>query len=118
MRAYLAFSAPAVREAALAAWQPVAHTPAAIVDRQALTRELEATRARGYAVSRGEYIVGVMSVAAPITRRSGEVAFVLQCLGVQADIEQREQDIAALLLQTASRIADLHARGLDRSQQA
>jgi DNA-binding IclR family transcriptional regulator len=118
MRAYLAFAPPTVRQAALAAWEPVAHTPAAIVDRQALTLELEATRARGYAVSRGEYIVGVMSLAAPIKGRSGDVAFVLQCPGVQADIERREQDIAALLLQTASRIAELQAHGSGARMQA
>jgi DNA-binding IclR family transcriptional regulator len=104
MRARLAFSDAAAREAALRAWRPKRYTPTTIVDRKALRRELEATAARGYAISREEYSPGVMSFAVPIYNAFGEVQMILQCPGLKAALEANEAHISAALLQTADRI--------------
>lgn len=104
MRARLAFCDEATREAAIRAWRPKRYTAATIVDRRALRRELEATVARGYAVSREEYTEGVMSFAAPIYNAFGEVQMILQVPGLSAVLAAREVEIAAALLRTTDEV--------------
>ncbi|MFW6028165.1 MAG: IclR family transcriptional regulator [bacterium] len=104
MRARLAFCDDAVREAAIRSWKPVRYTPATIVKKSQLRRELEATAERGYAISREEYSAGVMSLAAPIYSTFGEVQMILQCPGLAAVVGPREQEISSALLRTAERI--------------
>jgi DNA-binding IclR family transcriptional regulator len=101
-RAVLAFGPEAEAEAWISAWQPVAYTANTIADREALRREVAATRARGYAISRGELHLAVMSLAAPVRDRQGGVVFVLQLPGLFSDVGSREREIAARLLQAAS----------------
>lgn len=105
MRIRLALASPAACREALRGWQPVARTPTTITEPDRLLAEIEATRARGYSISRGEHVIGVMSLAAPILDQHGELQLILQCPGVQADIEVRERTIAALLVETARRIS-------------
>ena len=109
MRVRLAWSDARTRQAALKRWKPVAHTPTTIVDRGALEKEIEATLARGYAISRAEFTPGVMSLAAPICSQAGRPLLVLQCPGVEPDVAAREKDIAAELLATARAVAAILA---------
>src|SRR5690606_20861498 len=50
------------------------YTEGATIDVEALTRELERTKKRGYAVSQSELIQGAVAAAAPFFDRSGQVA--------------------------------------------
>jgi DNA-binding IclR family transcriptional regulator len=104
MRARLAFSDETVCQSAIRKWKPVRYTPTTIVDKNELRREIAATAARGYAVSREEFSPGVMSFAVPIYDAFGEVQMILQCTGLAAAMAQREQEIAAALRRAADRI--------------
>jgi DNA-binding IclR family transcriptional regulator len=84
-------------------WQPVGHTGASITDRATLLAALAATRARGYAVSREEYVVGVTSVGLPIFDRAAHPVMVLQCPGLTEVLAAREQEVAAALQQAITR---------------
>lgn len=79
-KAMLAALDPLAREQLLNRLRPARFTPNTVVDRTALGRELDLTRARGYAVSFEEQHVGVSSVAAAIldhqARPLGAVAIV------------------------------------------
>lgn len=107
MRARLAFSDAEAVRSALAVWRPIAHTATTIVDQGKLLAEIDATRARGYSISRSEFTLGVMSLAAPIFDAYGQVQLILQCPGVQQDIESRESEVAECLIGTAQRISEL-----------
>jgi sugar lactone lactonase YvrE/DNA-binding IclR family transcriptional regulator len=65
-KALLAFVIPQERERILQDYDFTRFTPATLLDRAALDRDLDLTRARGYAVSCEEMNVGLSSVAAPI----------------------------------------------------
>lgn len=105
MRVRLAWSAPAIRQAAIDAWTPVRRTPATIVDPVTLAREIAATLDRGYAISRGEYTPGVMSLAVPIFDARGHLIMVLQTPGLLPDVAQREHSIAQALIACAGRLS-------------
>lgn len=109
MRVRLAWADPATRKKLLKRWKPVAHTATTIVDVRVLERELDATRRRGYSISRAEFTPGVMSLAAPIFSRDGRVALVLQCPGVEPDVAAREAEISTALMHTARDITRLLA---------
>lgn len=104
MRVRLAWVSDADREAALAAWVPVAHTPTTIVDKDELRAELKATRIRGYGVSRAEYTPGVMTLAAPIFDIFGNVQMVVQLPGPAARVIADEAEIACALLEASARL--------------
>lgn len=106
-RAVLACVDPARVEAWIGAWQPVAYTANTIVDHAKLAAEITATRERGYAVSRGELHLAVMSLAAAVRDHSGEPTFVLQLPGIFEDVAARETDIARALLDAKSRLEAL-----------
>lgn len=57
-----------------------ARTPASIVDPEALTADVTASRARGYAVQSGEFLPGMCGAAVPV-HVSGRVAGALAVLG-------------------------------------
>ena len=61
MRVRLAWMNGDQREMELANWEPKTYTPTTIVDKGALRAEIDATAARGYAISRAEYTPGVMT---------------------------------------------------------
>lgn len=109
MRARLAFSCAEIRRAFLERWQPVAYTAATITDKAALEAELEATRRRGYAVSREEFSPGVTSFAVPILNARGEVHMIVQCPGLAAAIEPLEATITRELIATGRRIGAIYA---------
>lgn len=72
-KAILAFLPSERIEEVLRATELKPLTPRSIVDPQALRADLEQTRARGYAVSHGEWIVEASGVAAPIFRKGAEI---------------------------------------------
>lgn len=109
MRVRLAWSDARTRQAFFKRWKAVAHTATTIVDRRQLEKELAATLARGYAISRAEFTPGVMSLAAPIFSKAGRVELVLQCPGVAPDVEAREREIATAMLECAGRLNDIIA---------
>jgi DNA-binding IclR family transcriptional regulator len=104
MRVRLAYLDVAHREGELARWIPVAYTPTTIIDRDQLRTEIEATRVRGYGISRAEHTFGVMTLAAPIFDAFGNVQMILQCPGLAARVVAEERDIATKLLATTARL--------------
>lgn len=104
MRVKLAWASDEEREAALAAWVPVAHTPTTIVDRSTLRAEVRATRERGYGVSRVEFTAGVMTLAAPIFDIFGNVQMIVQVPGPAARVAAEEPQIARALLDACARL--------------
>lgn len=104
MRVKLAWASEEDRAAALAAWIPKAHTPTTIVDKDELRAELEATRARGYGVSRAEFTPGVMTLAAPIFDIFGAVQMIVQVPGPAARVVADEAEIAVALLEASRRL--------------
>ena len=79
-RAILAYSQPAVIDAALAGPLP-ARTPRTLTSRIAVMRELTAVPERGWAIEREEGNIGVSCVAAPIFGPPGDVAAALSVTG-------------------------------------
>jgi IclR family acetate operon transcriptional repressor len=75
-KVFLAFGSSQLPDAALAA-----HGPATIVDRDRLTRELEAVREEGYATIIDELEDGLSAVAAPVRDRGGAVIAALTVSG-------------------------------------
>jgi len=108
-RAVLACLDPARAAAWIEAWRPVAYTANTIVDRATLVAEIAATRQRGYAVSRGELHLAVMSLATAVRDQSGEPTFVLQLPGLFDDVTGREAEIARALLDATSRLEALRS---------
>lgn len=60
------------------------YTPATITDPDELRRELERTRARGYAISHGELDAGIWSVGAPIWNSLGRLEGGLALVGLES----------------------------------
>ncbi len=104
MRVRLAWMSADQLEAELANWEPKTYTPTTIVDKGELRAEIEATAARGYAISRAEYTSGVMTLAAPIFDAFGNVQMVLQSPGLTERVSVDEAKIATKLLATAGRL--------------
>jgi DNA-binding IclR family transcriptional regulator len=104
MRVRLAWMPEALRRQELVRWRPRAYTKTTIVRKKVAWAEIEATRRRGYAISRAEFTAGVMTLAAPIFDSFGEVHMVLQCPGLIDKVILNEAKIAAALLRTAERL--------------
>lgn len=104
MRAFLAWQ-PKVRIADwMSRWEPVRYTSKTLLDPQLIVREVEASRARGYAVSIGEFTDGIMAIALPLFNRDGEVAFVFNCSLMIQDLLNQERYIASEMIATAAEI--------------
>lgn len=109
MRVRLGWASAEARATALSDWKPIAYTATTIVDKPTLRREIEATRSRGYAISRAEFTPGVVTLAAPVFDAHGGVAYVLQCPGIEATAPAIEREIAEPLLEAAERIGAIMA---------
>lgn len=81
------------------------YTAATETDREAIWREVEKARRRGYAVGRMEYLDGIGSIATAIRDPDGRVLLVLQCTGPQTTMEPREEVLGQAILDAASRIS-------------
>ncbi len=71
-KALLAFSTPHDQRAILHRIAIERFTPNTLVDPELLLADLALTRARGYAISNGEHVEGVVSVAAPVFDHTGK----------------------------------------------
>jgi DNA-binding IclR family transcriptional regulator len=107
MRVRLAWAMAAERKRILSAWKPIAYTQTTIIDRDQLIREIELTRARGYAISRAEYSPGVTTLAVPIFDSKREIALILQSPGLESDVPMREREVAEQLMEAADLIGTL-----------
>jgi len=105
MKALLAWLEPTAAESWLAGWTPVPYTPATVTSMEQVWQQLELTRERGYALSIDEFTVGIAAIALPIFDNAGEVAFILDCVGLTPDICQREKQIARGLI---GAVAEIH----------
>lgn len=102
-KAVLAWQPEEAVEAWITRWVPIGHTSTSITDRATLLADLAATRARGYAVSREEYIVGVMSIGLPIFDGAANPVMVMQCPALTESLASRERKVAAALQQAIRR---------------
>lgn len=84
------------------------YTEKSITKEDDFFKELEIVRGNGYAVSEGEHIPGVISVAAPILNLRGEMmaAFLASLPSTGLSEEQRSKIISTVIMNTAA-ISDL-----------
>jgi len=81
-------------------------TDLTITDREALHRELEHTRARGYAIDVGEHEVGLYCIGAPILSKEGRVAGACSVSGQNPEIiHSRLEDLSTRVMYTAQEIS-------------
>jgi DNA-binding IclR family transcriptional regulator len=103
-RALLAFDQAALLPAVLARGLP-ASTPASLTTEAALLEDLEATRARGYAVSDGDSTVGVAAIGAPVFGHGEKVVGAISLGGLQADVIPPRPEHVEALLRTATAVS-------------
>jgi DNA-binding IclR family transcriptional regulator len=84
-------------------------------DRAEFEAELSATRARGYALSRGEVFRGAVAIAAPVFDHSGQVAGSVALFGPEARLQPTETKAAAAHLMAAGQAL---SRALGQAQRA
>jgi DNA-binding IclR family transcriptional regulator len=104
MRVRLAWMPEELRKQELARWRPRAYTNTTIVKKKDAWAEIEATRRRGYAISRAEFSPGVMTLAIPIFDTFGDVQMVLQSPGMFDRVARNETKLAAEILRTGERL--------------
>jgi len=100
----LAYGDPALIEEVIAAGLPH-YTDRTIVDPAALRVEVEATRSRGYSVSKGERIVGAISLGAPVFGRDGVLVGVMSLLGPETRIDPMLDSCIRQLVETAAALS-------------
>ena len=79
------------------------YTPLTLMRRREIEHDLDETRARGYAINRGEFRVGVCGIAAPIRDRSGNVVAAVGVWGAESQILGSRRDALARLAVSAAR---------------
>lgn len=105
MRARLAALPAEQARGLLDAMELHAYTPATVTSRDAVWREVEEARQRGYAIGRMEYLEGIMSVAKAVPGAAGPASLILQCTGPHAAIAPREAELGLAVQDAAGRIA-------------
>jgi len=105
-KALLAFLPEREREEYLRDHELVSLTPLTITDPEALRRELEAIRIKGFAVSLGERDPSAGSVAAPILSREGVATAVVSVCGPVERFRTESERAAKLLLEATRRVSD------------
>lgn len=81
-------------------------TPHSLASRTAVLADLRRTRERGYALNNEEYVLGLISVGAPLINRDGVVLGVISfdVSTVQFTLEEAEKRFASAVLQLAKDI--------------
>jgi DNA-binding IclR family transcriptional regulator len=102
-KAMLAHADPEDRARVLAAMAREPITPFTPTDPDLMAMELERVRRRGYGVSDNEYILGVISIGAPVFDRSGHVIAALSITGPNSRITQETLPRHVADLQETSR---------------
>ena len=78
-------------------------TPATLMRRRDIEADLEATRARGYAINRGEFRVGVCGLGVPVRDRTGGVVAAIGVWGAEKNIVGPRLNELSQLTMTAAR---------------
>ena len=87
-------------------------TTQTIIDPIDLRKKMEAVRAQGYAVTRGQLIAGVVGIGAPVFHPDGRLlGSMYVSIPEQRFAERREEPIAASLLACCSAFTNQLARG-------
>lgn len=83
------------------------YTPLTLTRRRDIERDLEETRARGYAINRGEFRVGICGIAVPIRDRAGSVVASIGVWGAEKNIVgARQGELASLATRAARDISE------------
>ena len=99
-KALLAWLGPQAVEQAMA--HAKRYTPLTLLTRREVDQDLEETRARGYAINKGEFRAGVCGIAAPVRDRGGNVVASIGVWGAEKNIlGARRDDLARLALAAA-----------------
>lgn len=104
MRVRLAWMPEELSRQEMTRWRPRAYTKTTVVRKKAAWVEIEATRKRGYSISRAEFSPGVMTLAVPIFDTFGDVQMVLQCPGLIDEVAKNEAKLAVEILRAAERL--------------
>lgn len=107
LRARLIACDAATRDKLIARWEPRLFTLRSHRTKHEFLEEIALTLARGYAVSRGEYAAGVMSIAVPVKDRSDRLRMILQCPGLEADLKHRESEVVSALHRATGELSRL-----------
>jgi sugar lactone lactonase YvrE/DNA-binding IclR family transcriptional regulator len=108
-KAILALLPPHRRRPLLAPAELERFTSSTMTEPEQLAADLAITRARGYALSEGEHLDGVASVAAPIVDHGGEVAGAVALIGPSARLSREHLHVAGRDLMAAARRISGHA---------
>lgn len=79
------------------------YTPSTLVRRKDIEVDLEETRARGYAINRGEFRVGVAGIGVPVRDRTGGVVAAIGIWGAEERILGARRDELAHMAMVAAR---------------
>ncbi|KQV37059.1 hypothetical protein ASE37_24200 [Rhizobium sp. Root268] len=111
MRALLAWAPKAKVDTWFETWKPTQYTAATPMTKQTVLNELEQTRVRGYARSKGEFTDGLMAVALPVFNKNGEVEFIINCSAPLEMMGVVEAELSAAMVST---VRDIHLQTLAR----
>jgi IclR family acetate operon transcriptional repressor len=87
----------------------IRYTDATIIDEKKLQDELQEIRERNYAVSRGERLLGIYSIAAPVFNDSGGLIAAVLLSAHQSAIEPRLSELAGQMAQACRELAAARA---------
>jgi len=109
-KAILAHVSPERREALLEeqSFEPI--TKRTVTDRDVLTEQLEAVREQGYAVDRGERIVGFVCIAVPVLDRGDTVRGAICVCGPESRMTEERREA---ILTTVRRVANITQVNMD-----
>ena len=99
-KAMLAWMAPEALDLAFA--HVKRFTPLTLMRRRDIEADLEETRARGYAINRGEFRAGVCGLAVPVRDRTGSVVAAIGVWGADKNILGPRRDELAQLAMAAA----------------
>jgi DNA-binding IclR family transcriptional regulator len=84
----------------------VPYTPKTIIQRKHILKELEETRLRGYSIDRGETVLGLACIGAPIFGRGGQLEGSISLSGDSDRILGKQvKGLARELIKTAGEIS-------------
>jgi IclR family acetate operon transcriptional repressor len=84
------------------------HTERTITDEAEFREELDRIRKKGYAVSDGEGIRGVLAISAPIFQRDGTLLAALAVAMLGAEVPSgRRKEIVSMVMETATEVSRL-----------
>ncbi len=117
-RAVLSTWDPVSRENALRDWPTRAVTPATVLDRDQIAREVEDAALKGYSITHGQALINEVSIAAPIRDTSGRATAAVQCSvsGLLWDHDQIITKIVPALTNTANSITSPSRAGYTNAE--